>query len=190
MTTPTTNYQWQMPVDGGDFDNWGVELNTALQAIDTTVFNNAAAATTAASNAQSAAEAASLATGNNLSDLGSLATALGNLGLTGSSGGASWGGSWSFKVPIEMGGAVVDVIVQGGQASGISADTTTNITFPVAFPTACWGVYPGTHVGAWSGSAATFAELVGTPSRTGCEFGAKNIAGDPVIDVVWWAVGY
>jgi len=34
MTTPTSNYGWGKPADGGDFDVWGVELNAAIDAID------------------------------------------------------------------------------------------------------------------------------------------------------------
>ncbi len=77
MTTPTTNYGWQMPVDGGDFDNWGVELNTVIQAIDTQVKTN----DTNAQGYANTAQGASLQKANNLSDLASLATAWANLGV-------------------------------------------------------------------------------------------------------------
>lgn len=81
MTTPTTNYGWGMPADGGDFDNWGVELNTAIGAIDSQVHANDAAARGYASAAQSTAQGSSLQKAQNLSDLGSVAAAWGNLGV-------------------------------------------------------------------------------------------------------------
>jgi len=37
MTTPTANYGWGKPADGGDFDVWGVELNAVIDAVDSQV---------------------------------------------------------------------------------------------------------------------------------------------------------
>jgi hypothetical protein len=34
MSTPSPNYGWPVPIDGGDADTWGAELDTALNAID------------------------------------------------------------------------------------------------------------------------------------------------------------
>ena len=37
MPTTTTNYGWTKPTIGGDSGNWGNELNTTLDSVDTTV---------------------------------------------------------------------------------------------------------------------------------------------------------
>lgn len=95
MTTPTTNYGWLKPVNGGDSDTWGTELNTLIDAIDSQVKTNANAASAAQTTANSANTAASAAQtsantalstaclkASNLSDLANATTARGNLGIT------------------------------------------------------------------------------------------------------------
>ncbi len=186
MTTPTTNYGWGKPIDGGDFDNWGAELNAALDAIDGQVKAN----DTAAQGYATTAQGNSLQKSQNLADLGSLAATLGNLGLTGNSGGTSWGGNWLIRIPVEISGAAVDVIVQGGVVSGVAADTGVSLTFPTAFPSYCWGVYPTIHLpGAFFNGNGATAQLNDTPTRTGCSLGNKNTNGLPTADIVWWAIG-
>lgn len=37
-TTPTAHYDWGKPANDGDSDTWGLELNTAIDAIDAQVF--------------------------------------------------------------------------------------------------------------------------------------------------------
>lgn len=37
MSTPTTNYGWLKPTVGGDPDQWGVQINSDLDGIDSTV---------------------------------------------------------------------------------------------------------------------------------------------------------
>lgn len=38
MGTPTANYGWVKPIVGGDTDSWGVEINSDLDGIDSTVY--------------------------------------------------------------------------------------------------------------------------------------------------------
>jgi len=191
-TTPTANYNWGKPVDGGDSDNWGLDLNTALDAIDAQVHTVAGAAADAA-----AAAGQKLAIGGNLSDLGSLPAALSNLGLTGTSGGAGWGGNWSIKVPVAIGTAVVQVIIQGGVVSSVSeggtggaAASPVGLSFPVPFTTACWGVYPVTRMAAFNTNSDCWAQLVGLPGPTGCQFAAQQANNNPTIDIPWIAIGF
>lgn len=189
-TTATANYGWGKPVDGGDSDNWGVDLNAAIDAIDVQVKANDTAAQGYASTAQANAEGAGLAKAANLADLGSVAVALGNLGFGGTSGGGAWGGAWTVRLPVDIGGAVVAVIVQGGVVNTVGPDSTTPLTFPTPFPTACWGVYPVTRVSAFNSGADAFTQLVGTPSRTGCTLANQSVNNSPTIDIPWIAVGY
>lgn len=190
MTTPTTNYGWGKPVDGGDFDNWGNELNGVIDAVDSQVHANDAAARGYANTAQSNAQGSSLQKAANLSDLGSVAAALGTLGLVGMSGGGGWGNSWSITIPVEIGGAVTGVIVQGGIASTIPADSTTGLIFPIAFPNACWGVYPSLRVSSFDNTKDNVGLVAGTPSRTGCVLANNQINGNATVDIPWWAIGY
>jgi hypothetical protein len=62
----TTNYSWQVPVNAGSVDTWGLIINATLEDVDSVVFTNAGLA------AQKSA---------NLSDLASASTARTNLGL-------------------------------------------------------------------------------------------------------------
>lgn len=190
MTIATTNYGWGKPADGGDFDNWGVELNAVIDAVDGQVKANDTAAQGYAAAAQGNAEAAGLAKAANLGDLTSLAAALGNLGFGGTSGGGAWGGAWSLRLPVDIGGSVVTVIVQGGVVDTVGPDSTTPLTFATAFPHACWGVYPATRVSAFNSGADGFTQLVGTPTRTGCTLANQSVNNSPTIDIPWWAVGY
>ncbi len=113
MTTPTTNYGWQKPIDGGDFDNWGVELNTVIDAIDSQVKTN----DTAAQGYAGAAQGASLQKAANLADLASVAGAWSNLGVAIN---ATANGSWTQIGP---------VLVQWGN---LTASNNT-FSFPKAF---------------------------------------------------------
>jgi hypothetical protein len=184
-TIPTTHYGWGMPVDGGDFDNWGVDLNAVIQAVDTQVHANAATAAGYTDAAQAAAQAAGLAVANNLSDLGNLASALGNLGLTGTSGGSGWGGGWTIRIPVNIGG-----IVQGGVATTIAADSTTTVTYPTAFPNAVWGIYPSQRISAFDNTKDNVTLIIGTPTRTQAVLANNQVNGNATIDIPWWAVGY
>jgi len=186
-TTPTANYNWGKPVDGADADNWGVDLNTVIDHIDDEMHTLAGAVADAA-----AAAGRKLAIAGNLSDLGSLAAALGNLGLVGTSGGGGWGGNWSITVPVAMAGgsAVVAVTIQGGVVSSVGeASSPVTLTFPKPFASACWGVYPVTRTAGFNSNSDCWAQLVGTPTPTGCQLAAQQANNNPVIDIPWIAVG-
>jgi hypothetical protein len=179
---------------GVALDQTGADQNQVLDGINYLISEaqNAAETTAAgyASTAQANAEAASLAKASNLGDLASLPTALGNLGLTGVSGGGAWGGNWSVTIPVNIAGAVVDVIVQGGVVSTVGPDATSVLNFPVPFPNACWGVYPGSRISAWNSGSDAFAQLVGIPTKTQCTLGNQQVNNNPTIDIPWWAVGF
>ena len=114
MTTPTTNYGWAMPVDGGDFDNWGVELNAVIEAIDGQVKTN----DTNAQGYATTAQGLSLQKAQNLADLASLASAWTNLGV-----GITTNANGSY---IKIG----PLMVMWGSAIG---NTTSPWTLPAAF---------------------------------------------------------
>lgn len=65
----TTNYGWTYPTVGGNADTWGTVINTAFQAIDTSL------------KAVEDQQDGFLTIANNLSDLDNAATARTNLGL-------------------------------------------------------------------------------------------------------------
>lgn len=65
----TTNYGWTYPTVGGNADTWGTVINTAFQAIDTSL------------KAVEDQQNGFLTIANNLSDLDNAATARTNLGL-------------------------------------------------------------------------------------------------------------
>jgi len=113
----------------------------------------------------------SLMIANNLSDLGSLATALTNLGFV-----KSLGSSGYQKLP---GGLIVQwgTLTTGGSGSDA-------VTFPITFPNACFGVYPaindpvliqntlGTRVPTTSGVniISYISYSAGSPTGSGCLF--------------------
>lgn len=90
--TPTPNYNWPVPANGGDASIWGTELIAQAAAIDATVFANAAAAnsfaTTAAATAAAAAQAAAEAASNVLMTFASFQLQF----ASGTSSGETWAG--------------------------------------------------------------------------------------------------
>lgn len=130
-----------------------------------------------------------LQTANNLSDLASVVAALGNIGgFAGTIGGLF--ASNSFSIPLNVGGSVVRLIVKLGYEAAVSTDSTRGVTFGTAFPTACIGVFPIGRRSAFNSGSGGFAELIGTPSASGCTVANKNVAGGPTIDIAYIAFGY
>jgi hypothetical protein len=185
-TTPTTNYGWGKPNENADADNWGADLNTLIDHIDDQMHTVANAATAAATSAGQ-----KLAISGNLSDLGSLPSALANLRFGGVSGGGGWGGNWAIKLPIVTADStVLQVIVQGGVVSGVTEGASpVTLVFPTPFPTACWGVYPTTRLSAFSSNSDCWAQLIETPFPTSCRLAAQQANNNPAIDIAWIAIG-
>lgn len=112
---------------------------------------------------------------NNLSDLGSVATALTNLGFAGT----SLASPGYIKLP-------TGVILQWG--SFISSTAAVAVTFPVAFPTACRNVLLTPVV--QNSAAYASVDQVTLPGTTG--FSASNWNGgarQSAVAVFWFALG-
>lgn len=178
----TTNYAWEYPDDGGDTDTWGAIHTTMIQAVDATVKANADAASTATSG--------KLAKASNLADLASLPVALANLGLSGISGGAGWGGNWALVIPVNISGSTVNVLLQGGVIGPITADTTTTLTYPLPFANAVWGVYVSTQEASFASGRDSYCKLIGTPGRTSCTIANQLVNFANATSATWWAVGF
>lgn len=174
MTTATTNYGWGLPADGGDFDNWGVELNAVIQAVDGQVKANDTAAQGYASAAQSAAQGTSLQKGQNLADLASLAAAWGNLGV-----GITTNGNGSY---IQIGPLLVQ------WQSAVSGDGSTR-GFPKTFSTSAGvTIVPGNSDSQGADSDTAYAYVV-SASQYVASTKASTGSNNTNKGVSWIAVG-
>lgn len=127
-----------------------------------------------------------LQSANNLSDLASVVTSLGNLGLTGTVG-AIFGNS-EVHVPVSVSGVLRTFIIKIGYEGTVTANSTRTTTFSGVFPTACLGVFPVSRVNTFGANNDSNAKLVGTPSASGCTL-ANTTAGS-TIDIPYIAIGY
>lgn len=76
------------------------------------------------------------------------------------------------------------LIVQWGVVFSVAGMAVPSVSFPVAFPSFCRGV----QLTVGSAEAADTMLNVQSMSSSGFSFG--NPAGNPTLDVFWWAVGY
>ena len=121
--------------------------------------------------------ASTLKASNNLSDLGSLAAALTNLGFV--------SGTGYFKIPGILSGGTAVTLFQYGQVV-VSGNGSTSVTFPMAFPNAIKAIVSSPYLtSASAGSAAGFIGF-STPTLTG--FTAYNGNANQGADN-WLAIG-
>ena len=85
------------------------------------------------------------------------------------------------------------ILQWGHYASGVSEGNNASVNFPVAFPTACFGVFPVGQNTDPSGSRDIVMQVGGTPTKTGFIAIAQWTGGGSTINGIggfyWWAIG-
>lgn len=89
--------------------------------------------------------------------------------------------TYAVSIPISGG---VNFLMKGGKAT-ITGGGPTSVTFPVAFPSACIGVYIGPRYG---GASIDSIALGGAPTASG--FTLESTDSGNNADVYWQAVGF
>uniref|UniRef100_B8DLJ2 Tail fiber protein, putative n=2 Tax=Nitratidesulfovibrio TaxID=2802295 RepID=B8DLJ2_NITV9 len=82
------------------------------------------------------------------------------------------------------------LIIQWGVTAVLARDTTTIITFPVAFPTACCQMYAATKDTAYGVDAASAHCSAISLSQASISYDGATAASAPARAVAWLAIGY